>query len=348
MLRMVERQRRNIPLVAVASLLCPVLTIACGGHSPVEPGTVPGALSATFALRASPIDPVLVDFILPLGNLNPPSHTFPTDHIYFYVGYLRPEIREVPVFAAADGTVTAIVRHQFDAKILVRTTSTFSYYIDHVVLDAAIGQGVSLTAGQRLGTSGPGGFGIDLGVINDTRTLSGFITPARYPYDTIHADAPVKYFEEPMRSQLYALVRRDGDDRDGRIDFDVPGRLVGNWFLEELSVAESSQPSAWPKLLAFTFDNVRPGERRISVGGTLALDGTFSVDAGSFNFADVTPASGLVPYRLTRGPSDGGAGSAVGTMLVQMSDAAHVRVEIIPGPAAVSLQFSQAVRAYTR
>ncbi len=324
------------------------MTIACGGHSPVAPGAATGTIAAPFVLHASPVDPLLVDFILPLGNLNPPSHTFPTDHIYFYVGYLRPEIRQVPVFAAADGTVTAIVRHQLDAKILVRTTSTFSYYIDHVVLDAAIGQGVRLTTGQRLGTSGSGGFGIDLGVINDTRTLSGFITPARYPYDTIHADAPVKYFEEPIRSQLYALVRRDGDDRDGRIDFDLPGRLVGNWFLEDLSVAESSQPSAWSKLLAFTFDNVRPSERRISVGGTLALDGTFSVDAGSFAFTDVTPASGLVTYRLIRGPSDSGAGSAAGTMLVQMSDAAQVRVEIVPGPAVASPQFSQAAHVYTR
>src|SRR5258706_4366242 len=179
---MVQRRRRNTLLVAIRSSVFGVMTIACGGHSPVAPGAATGTIAAPFVLHASPVDPLLVDFILPLGNLNPPSHTFPTDHIYFYVGYLRPEIRQVPVFAAADGTVTAIVRHQLDSKILVRTTSTFSYYIDHVVLDAAIGQGGRLTTGQRLRTSGSGGVGVDLGVINDTRTLSGFITPARYPY----------------------------------------------------------------------------------------------------------------------------------------------------------------------
>ena len=36
---------------------------------------------------------------------------------------------------------------------------------------------------------------------------------------------------EPLRSALYARVRRAGPDKDGKIDCDVPGRLVGNWFL---------------------------------------------------------------------------------------------------------------------
>jgi hypothetical protein len=301
-----------------------------------------------FPLRASPIDPSLVDFILPLGNLNPPSHTFPTDHIYFYVGYLRPDIRSVPVFAPGDGIVSAIISHPNDSKIMVRATNMISYYVDHVVLDAAIAQGAPITSGQKLGTSGTGGFGIDLGVTDAARTLTGFITPARYPFETVHADAPLKYFEEPMRSRLYDMVRRDGGDRDGRIDFDQPGRLVGNWFLESLSVPESSQPSAWTKLLAFVADNVRPGEPRISVGGTLALTGTFAVDAGTPSFADVTPASGLVLYRLSFGSSENVQGMMVGTMLVQMTDGAHVRAEIVAGSGQMLQQFSPASQTYTR
>src|SRR5581483_3985043 len=34
----------------------------------------------TVTLTAAPINPANVVFISPLGNLNPPGHTFPTDH----------------------------------------------------------------------------------------------------------------------------------------------------------------------------------------------------------------------------------------------------------------------------
>jgi hypothetical protein len=323
--------------------------MACGGRNPVGPDSAAGSQSATvFALRASPVDPSLVDFILPLGNLNPPSHTFPTDHIYFYVGYLRPEIGGVPVFAPGDGIISAIISHTNDSKVMVRATNTISYYVDHVVLDSAIAQGARITSGQKLGTSGSGGFGIDLGVTDDARTLTGFITPARYPFETVHAEAPLKYFEEPMRSRLYDLVRRDGADRDGRIDFDQPGRLIGNWFLETLSVSESSQPGAWTKLLAFVADNIRPSERRISVGGTLAVTGTFAVDAGTPSFADVTAASGLVRYGLSFGSSENVQGTIIGTMLVQMADGVHIRAEIVPASGGMVAQFSPAAQTYTR
>jgi hypothetical protein len=36
-------------------------------------------------LTVSPIDLEKIDAIVPLGAMNPPSHVFPTDHIYFYI-----------------------------------------------------------------------------------------------------------------------------------------------------------------------------------------------------------------------------------------------------------------------
>ncbi len=334
----------------LATCLLPLL--ACGGNSvsspdnPIASGpTTVAPTSGPFTLRASPIEPAQIDFILPLGNLNPPGHTFPTDHIYFYVGFLRPEIRGVPVFAPGDGTVRTIFnRDQPDVKIYVRATSTVTYYIDHVVLDPQIREGMQVTAGQRLGTSGTGGFGIDFGVVNDALTLTGFVNPARYPTDTIHADAPLKYYVEPMRSQLYGMVRREGGDRDGKIDFDVAGRLIGNWFLEGLPVSESAQPAAWPKHLAFVFDNVLPTERRIAIGGTLALTGQFGVDAAAPAFDAVTPQSGIVTFRLLMGGAQGGV---AGTMLAQMLDASRVRVEVTRG-GTPQTAFTSAAQIYSR
>jgi hypothetical protein len=332
---------------AIVGVFVTVAAAACGGGGASSPAA-PAEIERPFSFKASLVDPALVDFILPLGNLNPPGHTLPTDHIYFYVGFLRPEIRGVPVFAPGDGVVQIILRSAApDVKLFVRVNSTFMYYVDHVVLDPAIREGASLTAGQLLGTSSTGGFGVDLGVINAGLTHF-FVTPARYPSDTLHADAPLKYYEEPLKSQLYAMVRRDGVDKDGRVDFDVAGRLQGNWFHESLPVSESANSSGWTRHLAFVFDNVQPSRPRVSIGGTLSMTGVFGIDGADPAFDSVTPDSGLVRYRLHR---SGGLGfpedpQILGTLLVQLIDATHLRVEAAAfgTPAA----FSSAAQTYIR
>ncbi len=299
-------------------------------------------------LKASLVDPASVDFILPLGNLNPPAHTLPTDHIYFYVGFLRPEIRAVPVFAPGDGVVQTVLRSAApDVKLFVRVNSTFTYYVDHVVPEPGIVQGTMLTAGQRLGTSGTGGFGVDLGVINASLTLP-FITPARYPADSLHADAPLKYYEEPLRSRLYALVRREGADKDGKIDFDEPGRLQGNWFHETLPIAESAQSTGWSRHLAFVYDNIRPAQPRISIGGVLLMTGAFAVDAADPPFASVTPQSGIVGYHLRRGGALGAPPEfPVGSLIVQMLDGSRLRIETARTTTPPTA-FSAAAQVYVR
>lgn len=327
-------------------MLILLIATACGSSSPPSPpGPTQVEAPLTFAFRASPVEQSAIDFILPLGNLNPPGHTLPTDHIYFYVGFLRPEIRGVPVFAPGDGTVQNILRSGApDAKLSVRVDSALTYYVDHVVLDPAIVQGTRLTAGQRLGTSSTAGFGIDLGLVNTNVTLA-FVSPARYSGDSLHADAPLRFYEEPLRSQLYALVRREGGDKDGRIDFDVSGRLQGNWFHESVTLGESGLPAAWARQLAFVYDNVQPTQPRVSIGGTLTMSGVFGIDATDPPFDSVTPDSRPVSYRLRRG--GGRDGPVDGILLVQMLDSTRIRVEVTT-VAAAPAGFTGAAQVYAR
>jgi len=336
------------------ALFATLLTAACGGQGSPAGGPAPGPSpvadtgTGTLVFRASLVDPSVLDFILPLGNLNPPGHTLPTDHIYFYVGFTRPQNRGVAVTVPGDGTLQHILnRGNADVRVLVRVNSTFSYYVDHVILDADIREGMRLTAGQRLGASGLNSFGVDLGVINSSRSL-GFVTPARYSADTLNADAPLKYYEEPLRSQLYAMVRRDAAEKDGKIDFDVFGSLSGNWFHESLAMSESAVSAGWARHLAFVYDNVQPGQPRISIGGTLALTGIFGVNSSSPAFDAVRPESGLVSFGLVRaGVLGAPEGTAVGTLLVQMIDESRIRVEAVPGPATPA-GFSSAAQVYIR
>jgi hypothetical protein len=75
----------------------------------------------------------------------------------------------------------------------------------------------------------------------------------------------------------------------------------------------------------------------------LALTGQFGVDAAAPAFDSVTPQSGSVTFRLLSG---GSPGSVAGTLLAQMLDASHVRVEVTPG--ATQMAFTLAAQTYSR
>lgn len=59
---------------------------------------------------SSPIDTEFISSIIPLGALSPPSHVFPTDHIYFVITRFENADRplEVSVYAPGDLIITSI------------------------------------------------------------------------------------------------------------------------------------------------------------------------------------------------------------------------------------------------
>src|SRR5262245_1597388 len=194
--------------------------------------------AATLAFTVSPIPVSAIEFVTALGQINPPDHTLPTDHIYFYHRLNHPNAPQYEVVAPAGGTVATVLKGN-DDKVYISVTSSHTYYLGHVTLDSGIRDGVKVQAGQRLGVTSNLSYGLDLGLLNQSFT-QGFINPARYNNDSLHADAPLKYFDEPLRSTLYGMVTRTGGDKDGEINFDRAGRLAGGWFLDGLPVQTST------------------------------------------------------------------------------------------------------------
>ncbi|CAN5457048.1 hypothetical protein BH11PSE11_BH11PSE11_03290 [soil metagenome] len=314
-------------------------TTASGTCTPPPPAA--GAAAGFF--KASPIDINEIRWITPLGNINPPDHPLPTDHIYFY--FANPDQQESPVqrrtafFAPADGTVTDIFHNSTvnpDIKIFVKVSETTSYYIDHLIPEVAIAKGTVITAGQRLGTTGSA-YGVDIGVINSAVT-QGFVKASRYTNgDSLHADAPLKYFDEPLRSQLYAKVQRLGTECDGKINYDVAGTLSGNWFIEF-----GTAP------LSFAYDTYDPTQVRISAPGVLTKSGVFSIASGDPAPSNVSLASGKVQYTLSysrTGPPT--VGDPVARLLVQMLDSTRIKVEIFNLPSS-AVDFTANARVFVR
>jgi hypothetical protein len=335
-----------------------VLSVAgCSGRGGGKPAqeppaeAVPGGRRAGKTARAVDVvsltePPLRLDEfteIVPLGNLNPPGHTFPSDHVYFYLVNPR---KPHAVFAPAAGEVDRIFESgRKDDKVVIRVTPTWRYYLGHVTLDPAVRPGQRVRAGEEIGTFSGRAFALDLGVINETVTRAGFINPNRYPPDTIHADAPLKYFAEPLRTTLYARVRRSGPDKDGKIDYDVPGRLAGNWFLEGLDERDSATPHAWGRHLAFVRDVHDPAAVRIAVGGTLAVQGVFAVQHGATDPAVVTPQTGKVTYRLLDARD---LRRQRGLMIVRMVNGRRIRVQAFADAKRQEADFGGAAVFYVR
>lgn len=292
------------------------------------------AFTPTPVFAVAPLDLDEVREIIPLGNLNPRGgHVFPTDHIYFDYGR-KPDL---PVRAPAQGTVFAvIVQSGGDLKIEIRLDEHLCYYLGHLLLEPGLGNGSQVKAGQVVGRASARS-SLDLGAYDDRVRLPGFINPGRYPASTLHAVSPLALFAEPTRGRLYAKVKREGPDKDGKIAFDQPGRLVGNWFHESLAEKDSGRgaPETWNKQLAFVYDVRKPAEVRIAIGGTLGPAGTYAVAAGAPDPAEVTAETGLLVYDLLGPVEDrwrrvhgaSARGSEPGLLLVQILRDGRLKAE---------------------
>lgn len=331
---------------SAAVLLTLLIAPACGGSkSPAAPEEISGSLSFT----VSPIDPGLIQYIVPLGQMGPWAHTFPTDHAYVYHHLGVQGFAPVPVVAPAGGTVNNTYPGTGgQSKIWIKVNSRYSYYFDHVILSGGLGVGARVEAGATIGVSD--GIAFDFAV-TDQLTTQSFITPARYGLDSIYAQSPFPFFVEPIRSALYAKVQRVSGDLDGKINFDVAGTLSGNWFDDSLPIAGSTSNdiTIGQRQIAFARDVRFPDRLRVSVGG-FGMTGLYGVPPGAPDFASITPASGLVVYRLLNTGEPGGPAGVdqLGLLLVQLVDGGHLRVEVVNDRLSASASFSGQVKTYIR
>jgi len=130
--------------------------------------TGPGVAPNTAVFSQSPIDIGVISTIVPIGNLNPPDHTLPTNHSYFF----HPSVANAEVRSPATGTIS-IIQRGTDDSIYVTVSPGFTFYFGHVRLDTGIAEGGRLTAGQRIGVTASVATALDLGIINNALTLVG-------------------------------------------------------------------------------------------------------------------------------------------------------------------------------
>jgi len=336
-------------------------------------------------LTHSPMNLEDIAHIIPMG-LMVGAHVTPVDHMYFEPKDRNAGRYRYDVYAPADGfivhiqhrtmmsgTMTDGSKERDDYRVVMEHSSTFwSYYdlitqLDQTILDQIGGPPpdmkpvkvrVPVKAGQLIGKVG--GQTLDFAVVNSEVTLKGFVVPRHYDYEPwkIHTVNPFDYFDEPLKSTLLAKNPRKAKPRGGKIDYDIDGKLAGNWFLENTNgYAGAGDPRGyWMGHLAIVYHHIFPQKIVVSIGDFDGRMRQFFVKDNMPDPAQVSSASRWVKYELipenvgsSGQPQEGVDTRVQGVLLVQVLQNRKLRVETFPGKTAAEVKgFTSAKRIYER
>ena len=339
-----------------------------------------------------------IEMILPLGMMSS-EHITPTDHQYYYIHNWKPnpqpsDLRDV--LAPADGVITSVQRMPSwtfyskqgleDYRMEIYHTCTFYTVYIHLlkISDKIKNAAGDLTQSQNVPVNIPvkagevlgGATSLDFSTHNSDVTLKGFVVSQHYNGEPwkIHTVDPFDYFTEPIRSQLLAKTERTAQPYGGKIDYDIEGKLVGNWFVENsggYSGTTSGQYNYWSNHVAITYDAIDPSHIIFSTGTFTTKGGgqQFGIKGNSPDPTTIDKNSGLIKLELV--PYDyksGGTGmnwdrftyasnlkavnndnQVKGVVLLQLTEDRKLKLEVFPGKIASEVTgFTNAAMIYER
>ena len=268
--------------------------------------------------------PLRVDdlgFIEPMGlMIGSSGHVTPIDHQYW-----NPNGKDqsgYDVISPGDGTITSIQHMtQFigepgqnikidDYRFIIEHSCSISTIFIHVTeLSSRIMQitgavdnyknvDVPVSKGEVIGKLK--GRSFDFNVVDNDVTLSGFLVPNHYSREPwkIHTVDSFDYFSEPLRSQLLLKNIRTASPYGGKIDYDIDGKIAGNWFVEGTNGYEgNNRDRYWSTHLAIAYDAYDPSKIMISLGDFNGAAKEFGIKENSPDPANVGVGQ-IVKYEL--------------------------------------------------
>lgn len=334
-----------------------------------------------------------ISIIVPLGTVVG-GHVTPIDHQYYLPVDFRSAPDTYPVYSSMDGFIVSVgVEHELvnppdKISLVIEGSCTFWVWYNLLTsLTPELSQQalpepgrsaavrIPIQAGEQIGTIG--GRTLDFSVVNSEVTLSGFIVPEHYAAEAwkIHVVDPFDYFDEPLRSQLLALDVRSTEPRGGKIDYDLDGRLIGNWFVEGsngyagpgFGQSQEGRPYSYTHL-AIVPDAIDPSTYTISIGSLLPNEtNQFGILGNAPDPAQVSVETGLITYELVQVNWVDGNGQfwdrltfatglqrrdgqqVFGTILMQLLEDRRLQVEVFMGKRASQVTgFTNAAVVYER
>ncbi len=323
------------------------------------------------------------------------GHVCPIDHGYFYPKSLKPGQEHFPVMAPTDGFIVVIghrtqltgssergreyddyaltIEHsgtfytqydlltKLDSEILERLDATVRERFARKQMGPPINVRIPVKGGQVIGKVG--GRSLDFGVINTEVKLPGFLSPKLYGHYAwrVHVVDPFDSFDEPLKSELLKLNVRKAKPFFGKIDYDIDGKLVGNWFREGSGgyPGDRRDPRGyWMGHLAFAYHAIESTQVIVSIGDFDGRPKQFAVKGNAPDPAKVSAKEGLVKYDLVYAPFNsngdrielpGQMRGVQGVLLAQLIEDRKLKIEAFPGKTAADINaFTSNARIYER
>lgn len=263
--------------------------------------------------------------ILPYG-LVVGGHVTPIDHQYFSPTNFQSAPDTYDVYAMADARIVDIGTRQHpgfgpnanltvtDYRLVFTISCRLFYYYDLVtslapdIKVAFDDQGreidLPVKAGQLIGKIG--GQTLDFAVWDTDKPLTGFIVPEHYGAETwkVYTADPLDYYTDELKAQALSKYIRVAEPVSGKIDYDVDGRLIGNWFQQGTNgykgVVGEGNGEYWVGHLAFAPDYIDPTHFIVSIGNWPGEASQFAVKDNAPDPATVSQETGLVKYELAQ------------------------------------------------
>lgn len=328
--------------------------------------------------------------ILPYG-LMIGGHVTPIDHQYFSPADYHSKINTYEVYAMADSRIVSIGTRPrtaedgtefFDYRIVFTISCRLLYYYDLVTslapdLQAAYDtQGSAIDfevqAGQLIGYIGAQT--LDFAVWDTDKPLTGFVDPIYYKAEgwKLYTADPLDYYTDDIKKQALSKYIRTQEPISGKIDYDIDGKLIGNWFQEAsdgttYGYGGGGQASDyWVTHLSFAPDYLDPRGFQISIGNWPGGASQFAAKGNQPDPAMVSVETGLVKYDLTdvqykvgnqywdrislASPITFSPGNTTsGCALAELTDTQTLRFEAIPDTSCAQVNgFSDNALTYTR
>ncbi len=265
----------------------------------------------------SPVNIEKTKVLIPLGLMTG-SHVTPIDHHYFQnfenVGY------NIEVYSPAAGIINSIqhmpghpdgedyrvvIDHGCGVSSIYIHLGTLAEKFKHIAPELIGKENSSVNevieAGELLGYYERN---VDYNIVDLNFTLTGFVRPESYRGEPwkIHVPNTYDYFTDEVREQLISISQRIAEPIVGKIDYDIEGKLVGNWFLKGTDgYSGGTDPfiSYWMGHLAIAYDHLDPEAIVFSIGGYLGEDSRQLTVRGNYpNPKDVGVGSGVIKYEL--------------------------------------------------
>lgn len=306
------------------------------------------------------IDLSKVDKITPLGNLNPPEHTLPTNHVYIHLSSVNSELRspgtvQVVGISYTENTETGKTDYSINFK-LCEDVEGYFYHVKEISSELAgflddcdehvyangkyrhcrsnINQ-YFINSGDligRVGNEDQGNF--DFGTY-DFRVGNEAANPDRYYTGKLSIVCPFDFYEDSLKEEYYSKIDRTIEPVCGVVMQDIPGTLHGNWFY--------GSGDEWTDELAFVYDNHDPSKSVISIGGVFTDSGELIFtpeDSGTKNRAFEQVSDNEIYCYENDDINRMGEDTPVGKILIQLVNSNKLNIEHQSGSCSNNLVFN--------